>query len=267
MLGACIKGEKKKGVDSLTFGTRLEELRNKRGISKSEMARRLYVNQPTYFHWENGDSIPHLEVIKTLASMFGTSLDYLCDFKPTLKPEDSYQQALFRLREMKVEFEDEEKIITLNVSGVKYAVKASDLAKLIEMADVQLQKMMDSLKLSMYQSALISAFGSGVVDFSQEYSKGLADEILTDVDIWSKEHTEIDFTPQVLEDIARDYLLDLPGRVRQDIWNEVVDELVVSEWIDIQEESEWKCPSFKKKRKGRKKKGTEDTNTTDDSDK
>ena len=77
------------------------------------MARRLYVNQPTYFHWENGDSIPHLEVIKTLASMFGTSLDYLCDFKPTLKPEDSYQQALFRLREMKVEFEDEEKLADL----------------------------------------------------------------------------------------------------------------------------------------------------------
>jgi cation transport ATPase len=85
----------------------------------------------------------------------------------------------FMTLKMKVEFEDEEKIITLNVSGVKYAVKASDLAKLIEMADVQLQKMMDSLKLSMYQSALISAFGSGVVDFSQEYSKGLADEILT----------------------------------------------------------------------------------------
>jgi hypothetical protein len=57
-----------------------------------------------------------------------------------------------------------------------------------------------------------------------------------------------------LEDIARDYLLDLPGRVRQDIWNEVVDELVVAEWIDIEDESEWKCPSFKKKRKGRKKK-------------
>ena len=114
---------------------------------------------------------------------------------------------------------------------------------------------------------MISAFGSGVVDFSQEYSKGLADEILTEVDIWSKEHTEIDFTPQVLEDIARDYLLELPGRVRQDIWNEVVDELVVSEWIDIIDESEWKCPSFKKKRKGRKKKDTEDTNTTDDTDK
>ncbi len=56
---------------------RLIECRMKTGISKHEAAKRIGVAQPTYLRYESGDRAPSLHVIKNIAEVFNTSVEYL----------------------------------------------------------------------------------------------------------------------------------------------------------------------------------------------
>ena len=61
---------------------RLTECREKIGISKQEAARRVGVSQPAYLRYESGTRNPSQQVIKEIAKVFNTSVDYLtgvCD--------------------------------------------------------------------------------------------------------------------------------------------------------------------------------------------
>ncbi|WP_342489140.1 helix-turn-helix domain-containing protein [Cytobacillus sp. FSL W7-1323] len=56
----------------------LEELRENRGWSKTEVARRLGIKTvSTYANWEYGIRTPDKEMLSKLASLYGTSIDYL----------------------------------------------------------------------------------------------------------------------------------------------------------------------------------------------
>ena len=56
---------------------RLTECREKIGISKQEAARRVGVSQPAYLRYESGARNPSQQVIKEIAKVFNTSVDYL----------------------------------------------------------------------------------------------------------------------------------------------------------------------------------------------
>ena len=242
----------------MTFGTKLFEIRHRLGFKQDEMAAHLRTTQSTYSRWEREDTLPIMDIVIDIANRLQISLDELCDFKLIKRKGTDVDWAIDRLKQMQIVTNIDGDMATIEVSGVKYVVKTSDLPKLIEISDAHFEKMISSLRNSLYQSSLITAFGCGIVGFNQQYSNGIIDEILNDVVMWSDNNKEVRFTSDVLEDIAKDYLPGLPFSVINDVWDETVERLVISGWIDADEVTDennlWKCPDFRKKRKSKKKK-------------
>lgn len=56
---------------------RLRELREDRGIGKSEMMEKIDVTLETYRNYESGAATPPFAKIVQIADMFGVSIDYL----------------------------------------------------------------------------------------------------------------------------------------------------------------------------------------------
>ena len=56
---------------------RLIECRKKLGISKQEAAKRMQMSQPAYLRYESGERTPSIHVIYFMASVLGTSAEYL----------------------------------------------------------------------------------------------------------------------------------------------------------------------------------------------
>ena len=59
------------------FPERLKELRMECGLSKNELANKLFVNPRTISYWELGQRECNLEQLTLLAKTFDVSTDYL----------------------------------------------------------------------------------------------------------------------------------------------------------------------------------------------
>ncbi len=57
--------------------TALREIRQRLGLSQSELAKRLKVSQPTITLWENGERKPDIVMVKKIANIFGVTTDEL----------------------------------------------------------------------------------------------------------------------------------------------------------------------------------------------
>ncbi len=84
--------------------TRLVKCREELGLSKQETARRIGVSQPAYLRYESGDRKPSIQVIKEIAKVLNTSVDYLIDLTDSPKPntievDKSDNKALFEIIE------------------------------------------------------------------------------------------------------------------------------------------------------------------------
>ncbi len=83
---------------------RLVKCREKLGFSKQETARRVGVSQPAYLRYESGDRNPSIQVIKEIAKVLNTSVDYLIDITDSPKPstievDKEDNKALFEITE------------------------------------------------------------------------------------------------------------------------------------------------------------------------
>ena len=56
---------------------RLAQCRGELGITKQEAAKRMNVSQPAYLRYESGERSPSIQMIQTMASVLGTSAEYL----------------------------------------------------------------------------------------------------------------------------------------------------------------------------------------------
>ncbi|MBQ6230891.1 MAG: helix-turn-helix transcriptional regulator [Eubacterium sp.] len=56
-------------------------------ISKQEASRRIGVSQPAYLRYESGEREPSLHVIKDIARVFNTSVDYLTGKTDSPEPD------------------------------------------------------------------------------------------------------------------------------------------------------------------------------------
>ena len=65
----------------MEFKQRLKELRSEKGMTQTDVARRLNMSKMAVSHWEKGNSEPSIEQLKALAAMFDASVDYLVGFK------------------------------------------------------------------------------------------------------------------------------------------------------------------------------------------
>ena len=65
---------------------KLRKLREEKGWNKVTAAREMGFTQSVYLRYENGTSKPTLSVIRNLALMLGTSVEYLTDLSDNPAP-------------------------------------------------------------------------------------------------------------------------------------------------------------------------------------
>ncbi|MCL2397936.1 MAG: helix-turn-helix domain-containing protein [Defluviitaleaceae bacterium] len=61
----------------MTFGEKVAALRKQRGFSQEELANMMIISRQAISRWEQGESIPEIENIVQLSTIFGVTTDYL----------------------------------------------------------------------------------------------------------------------------------------------------------------------------------------------
>ena len=61
----------------LIIADNISDLRRKKGMTQAELAEKLSYTDKAVSKWERGESVPDIAVLKTIADLFGVSLDYL----------------------------------------------------------------------------------------------------------------------------------------------------------------------------------------------
>lgn len=72
----------KRGLMSMYFYQKLQNIRKEKRITQEELADKLNVSRQAVSKWESGQTMPEIEKIIQIAKMYDVSLDYL------LKDED-----------------------------------------------------------------------------------------------------------------------------------------------------------------------------------
>lgn len=58
----------------------LKILRLQKGLSQQKLANILHISQQSVYKYENDLAIPDLEILKSMADFFNTSIDYIVDY-------------------------------------------------------------------------------------------------------------------------------------------------------------------------------------------
>jgi len=66
-------------LDLVLIGSRIAELRKQAGFTQNGLAETLYVTHQAVSKWENGKSIPSIEILYELTKLFHVSIDYVLD--------------------------------------------------------------------------------------------------------------------------------------------------------------------------------------------
>ena len=74
----------------MTFGEKLQSLRQKAGMSQDVLAEKLDVSRQAVSRWERNETMPETEKVILLADLFGVTTDYL------LRPEVERQEPIRR---------------------------------------------------------------------------------------------------------------------------------------------------------------------------
>ena len=61
----------------LIIADKISDLRKKKGMTQAELAEKLNYTDKAVSKWERGESVPDIVVLKSIADLFGVSLDYL----------------------------------------------------------------------------------------------------------------------------------------------------------------------------------------------
>ncbi len=82
-------------VINMTLGENLQHLRREAGLSQEEVAGRLFMSRQSVSKWENGQAEPGVENLKTLAQLYGVTLDELLGAPPAQQETPSEQAGPF----------------------------------------------------------------------------------------------------------------------------------------------------------------------------
>lgn len=76
----------------LSTGQKIKQLRNQKGITQTELGKILGVEKSTISLYENNNSSPNYETLKTIAQYFNVTTDYLLGNEETNTPNASTQE-------------------------------------------------------------------------------------------------------------------------------------------------------------------------------
>ncbi len=74
------------------IGNKISELRKQKNLKQNELAEALFVTHQAVSKWENGKSIPSIEILYDLTKLFNVSIDYLLNDLDI--QEDDYETKL-----------------------------------------------------------------------------------------------------------------------------------------------------------------------------
>ena len=66
--------------------TRMKDLREDKDWTQREMAEMLHISRSSYSAYENGTNAFPIEILKSLATLYNTSVDYLLELTDNPKP-------------------------------------------------------------------------------------------------------------------------------------------------------------------------------------
>ncbi len=123
----------------MSLGNNLFKARKKKGLSQEEVAERLGVSRQTISKWETDETLPDIRQSKSLATLYGLSLDELIEFDVDVK----------EIQEMIDKTSDEvsDKINWTNAWSKKYPILAiyQNTVEINRYA-AELDKLLDSLQ-------------------------------------------------------------------------------------------------------------------------
>ena len=64
------------------LGNRIRDLREDHDLTQLQCAKLAYISKNSYIRYENGERIPPLDVIVTLARYYDVSVDYIAGLTP-----------------------------------------------------------------------------------------------------------------------------------------------------------------------------------------
>lgn len=94
-------------MDAVKIGEFLKALRKSKGYTQQEVAEALYVTQKTVSRWENGEGIPDINIIVSVAEFYDVTVDELLKGERKIKEQAEYtikqkSKSKFRLIDNKL---------------------------------------------------------------------------------------------------------------------------------------------------------------------
>lgn len=93
--------KKLNGVIGMTYCEALKRFRRDFKLSQQNVADKLGMQQPLYFRYEKGETVPALTFIIKMAKAFDVSADYLLGLRDTPKPLEAGADEVREAREFK----------------------------------------------------------------------------------------------------------------------------------------------------------------------
>ena len=82
-------------IDFVKVGKRIAGLRRSFGLSQDELAEKLFVTRQAVSKWENGMSVPSIDILSDICRMFSVSFEELLGLfdneRPILDPDDIFR--------------------------------------------------------------------------------------------------------------------------------------------------------------------------------
>ena len=82
-------------IDFVKVGKRIADLRRSFGLSQDELAEKLFVTRQAVSKWENGMSVPSIDILSDICRMFSVSFEELLGLfdneRPILDPDDIFR--------------------------------------------------------------------------------------------------------------------------------------------------------------------------------
>ena len=73
----------------MTLCEKLTQARKAAGLTQADVAAKLNVSRQAVSRWESGDTTPTMDKLKTLARIYGVSLDWLCSDAADREPPEA----------------------------------------------------------------------------------------------------------------------------------------------------------------------------------
>ena len=137
------------------FASRLRELREKAGLSQTDLARELNVSRGAISYYENGDRIPNIEFLMDVAGYFNVPVEFMLGLRDNYRWSADEQKDLFFLSDQALSnllevAADDSEILNEFISHEYFIEFFNYFKKMASDENIQLRALTDSTDVKQY---------------------------------------------------------------------------------------------------------------------